>query len=323
MDERIQISVIVPAYNTAQWLSSCLNSIINQTYKNLEIIVINDGSTDATAEIVEKYANMDKRIIAVHQENMGLVAVREKGISMATGQYVTFVDADDSIEQDMYERLLNNAIKYNADISHCGMNFCYSDGREEKHYATGKIVVQDNFSGVKDLLEGKFIEPSLCNKLYRASLLPESCLDLNILNNEDLLRNFVLFERAQISVFEDFCGYRYMQREGSMSKTQKKQIEIADYIIRVRKLIVEHSSKDVYPYAMQTWLSAVIMTINQMTFSDDEAVKKYCKYCREILKREKKNFCYLIKRQQIAAKLILTAPWLHRLIYSIYKKRYK
>ena len=171
------ITVIVPAYNIDEWLPRCLDSIIKQKYSNLEIIVIDDGSIDQTGYIADKYAEKDKRIRVIHQENAGLVEVREKGIGLASGDYIAFVDGDDMITEDMYQRLLYNALKYNADISHCGVKFCWPDGKVESHYGTGQIIVQDNFTGQKDLLEGIRIEPGLWNKLYKTDLLKDSCLD--------------------------------------------------------------------------------------------------------------------------------------------------
>lgn len=312
------ISVIVPAYNIAPWLPRCLDSILAQTYKNLEVIVIDDGSTDETSQIIDEYAIKDSRIVAVHQKNAGLVSVREKGIELASGDWIGFVDGDDAIDPDMYERLLSNALKYHADISHCGVRFCFPDGREEQHYGTLKIKVQSNYDGLKDLLEGEFIEPGLWNKLYKSSLMADSCLDKTILNNEDLLRNFVLFGRAKKSVYEDFCGYQYYQREGSMSKDNSKILRIESHIIRARRLIVDHSTEDIYPFAMRTWLSSIVNAINTLTYSNEPEIKQYCQECREVLRKERSHLHYLIKRQQLAARLILFSPALHRMVYRIY-----
>lgn len=314
------ISVIVPAYNIAPWLSRCLDSILAQTYKNLEIIVIDDGSTDETSQIIDEYAKKDSRVVAIHQKNAGLVAVRNRGIELASGDWIGFVDGDDAIDPDMYARLLSNALKYDADISHCGVRFCFSDGHEELHYGTGKVMLQNNFDGIKDLLEGTLIEPGVWNKLYRASLMTDSCLDETILNNEDLLRNFVLFERAKQSVFEDFCGYQYYQRDGSMSKDKSKALRIERHVTRARRLIVEHSTDDIYPYAMQTWLSSIVNAINTLTYSNEPEIKQYCQECREVLRKERSHFHYLIKRQQLAARLILLSPVLHRMVYRMYSR---
>lgn len=314
------ISVIIPAYNVEEWLPRCLDSVLEQTYKYLQIIVINDGSTDSTGQIIERYAKQDTRIVPVHQENVGLVKTRECGIELAEGEFVTFVDGDDAIVCDMYERLLKNAVTYQADISHCGVCFTFPDDHEELHYGTGKIVVQNHHEGLKDLLQGEFIEPALWNKLYRKDLLEHSCLDFTILNNEDLLRNYVLFSRAQKSVYEDYCGYIYYQRPGSMSKDEKRIVESSKQIASARKIIVQHASEDIYPYAMQTWLSSLVNAVNTLTYNENEEAKKYCKECRNILRMEKKNLHYLTKRQQVLAKIIFVSPKLHRFIYYIYKK---
>lgn len=314
------ISIIVPAYNVAPWLSRCLDSILAQTYNNLEVIVIDDGSTDETPQIIDEYAKNDSRIVAVHQKNAGLVAVRNRGIELASGDWIGFVDGDDAIDLDMYARLLSNALRHHADISHCGVRFSFPDGHEEFHYGTGKIKLQSNFEGQKDLLEGTMIEPGVWNKIYKASLMPDSCLDETILNNEDLLRNFILFRRAERSVYEDFCGYQYYQREGSMSKDKSKVLRIERHIIRARKLIVEHSTEDVYPYAMQLWLGSIVNAINTLTYTNEPEAKQYCRECREVLRKERSHLHYLIKRQQLAAKLILLSPALHRMVYRIYSK---
>lgn len=317
------ITVIVPAYNVAPWLPRCLDSILDQTYKNLQIIVIDDGSTDSTPQIIDEYSRKDERIVAIHQKNEGLIAVRNKGIKMAMGKYVTFVDGDDTIRNTMYEKLLDNAIEHDADISHCGVMFCFEDGHCEAHYGTNKVIIQNQFEGLKDLLEGKFIEPGLWNKLYKLSLLKESCLDNDILNNEDLLRNFVVFSRAQKSVYEDFCGYLYYQREGSMSKDKKRIVKANRQIVKARRIIVEHSSKEIFPYAMQSWLSSLINSIHALEWSNDVEAKQYCRECRSKLIKEKENFHFLIKRQQVAAWLIVFSPVLHKIVYCIYKVRYR
>ena len=316
-----KISVLVPAYNVALWLPSCLDSILAQTYQNLEIIVVNDGSTDNTGTILDSYAKKNGRIVAIHQKNAGLVAARETGIAHATGDYVTFVDGDDTIAPDMYEHLMANALKYKADISHCGMDFVFPDGHIEPHYGTGRLLVQDNIEGLRELLIGELVEPSLCTKLYARYLVTNSCLDKSVLNNEDLLRNFTLFSRANRIVFEDFCGYQYFQRPGSMSKDSSKALQNLKHILRARKLIVDNSPEELYPYAMRLWLSTYINAINQKSDDCDEQMEEFCKECRQVLIREKKNTRHLIKRQQIAAWLIIYAPWLHKIIYRIYKRR--
>ncbi len=314
-----KISVIVPVYNSAPWLHRCIDSIINQTYKNLEIILINDGSTDDSPIIIENYKKVDSRIITVHQENSGLVKSRDVGIKIATGDYITFVDSDDAIDLNIYERLLNNALNYNADISHCGMRFCYENGKEILHYGSNKILECDTRQGLIELLNGNLIEPSLCNKLYAYHLMPDSCPDQSIINNEDLLRNFVLFSRAKKSVFDDFCGYQYYQRENSMS-SDKQQVKISKHIYNARKIIVDNSTDEVKPFAVRSWLGSIVTSINILNFSKEEDAKEYCKFCRHMLIQEKNHIRLLKKSQQISALLYIISPTIHKIVYSIYKK---
>lgn len=317
----MKVSVIVPCYNVEKWLPACLDSILNQTYPDLEIIAIDDGSTDQTGAIIDDYAAMDSRIVPVHQKNGGLVAAREAGIGLVTGDYVGFVDGDDTIEPDMYERLVKNAIQYDADISHCGVAFLWEDGRKELHYGTGNIQVYDNTEGQRALLEGTQIEPTLCSKLYRAELLKDSCLDPAVLNNEDLLRNFVLFQRAQKSVYEDFCGYCYFQRNGSMSKDQTKTIQIFRHIEKARKLVCDHCTEEIYPYGMRLWLSTYITFFNLNASNMEPEVQSLCQECRRVLIRERKNLHYLIPRQRLAAGMIILTPRLQQFVFKIYDSR--
>lgn len=114
-----KISIIVPVYNVENYLPKCLDSIINQTYKNLEIIVIDDGSTDSSSVICDDYVILDKRIIVLHQENHGLSAARNLGIKIATGRFVGFVDSDDFINTEMFEKMFNRIIETCADVVMC------------------------------------------------------------------------------------------------------------------------------------------------------------------------------------------------------------
>ena len=115
------ISVIVPVYNTEKFLKNCISSIANQTYKDLEIILVNDGSTDNSGKICDDFAQKDSRIKVIHQSNKGVGAARNAGLDVAKGAYIGFVDSDDILRPDMYEFLLNNLIVHNADISVCGV----------------------------------------------------------------------------------------------------------------------------------------------------------------------------------------------------------
>lgn len=315
-----KITVIVPAYNVEQYIDRCITSILNQTFARLEIIAIDDGSTDSTGIILDELARKDSRLVVVHQENAGLVTVREKGIALATGDYVGFVDGDDAVDPDMYERLLSNLLETDADISHCGLRVYWDDQTTEPHYGTGQKMVQNSADALRDLLQGRIFDSSLCNKLYRRELLPDSCLDVSIQSNEDLLRNFVLFSRARSIVYEDFCGYQYWSRRNSMSN-DTHVVRRVQQIIRARKCIADHASSDVKPYAIQAWLSSVVNAVNILAFVQGEEAAAACKACRNILCSNYSKIRFLIRRQQLAAWLIMISLRVYRSVYRIYQKR--
>ena len=213
------ISVIVPAYNIGSWLGRSLDSLLAQTCPNLEIIVVDDGSSDNTAEVMREYAAKTDKIRTVFKENGGVTSARLRGVAESTGDWITFMDGDDYVEPQMYARLLENAQSRGADISHCGHQVHYADGRVEYVHQSGKIHQQDHRTGLRELLDNRDMSMSLCTKLYRRTLFEglESWMDPTIRNNEDLLMNYYLFDRAESAVFEGNCPYHYILRKDSAS----------------------------------------------------------------------------------------------------------
>lgn len=243
MDTRI--SVIIPAYNIENYLARTLDSVLAQTYTNLEVIVVNDGSKDGTGAVIDAYAGRDGRIKAIHKENGGVSSARLRGVAEATGDWIGFVDGDDFVEPDMYQRLLDNARIHNAQISHCGYKMVFPSGKIDYYYNSGKLVVQAGQQGCTDLLEGGFVEPGLWNKLYRKELFEglSDWLDTSIRINEDLLMNFYLFRQVKTAFFEDVCPYHYVLRKGSAATSKVNDHKLRDPL-RVLKLLYEET-KDV------------------------------------------------------------------------------
>lgn len=165
-----KISVVVPSYNNAPWLPQCLESILSQTYENLEIIVVDDGSTDDTPRILETFTSKSSKIIGIRQKNSGVTAARLRGVASASGEWIGFVDADDVVDPVFYARLHENARSYDVDISHCGYQLLLPDGAKQPHGGTGDLRLQDRLTGLRDLLEERIVEPGLCVKLFRRRL---------------------------------------------------------------------------------------------------------------------------------------------------------
>jgi len=166
-----KISIIVPIYNLDSYLENCISSIIKQTYSNLEIILVNDGSTDHSKEICDKYKAKDDRIIVIHQENQGVSVARNNGLDVATGDYIGFVDADDWIEANMFEVLYINMLKYKADISMCRYKHVDQYNLEDLE----KNIILNGTDILKCYLSEyhltNIINDSVWCKMYRSSLL--------------------------------------------------------------------------------------------------------------------------------------------------------
>ena len=254
------ISIIVPAFNLEQYLSRCLDSILAQEYKSIEIIIVNDGSTDNTGNVIDHYlAQYPSQVRALQRENTGVFQARMDGCAMARGEWIGFVDGDDVIESDMYRRLVANGIRYGVDISHCGYKTIVNDGeRIHYFYNTGKIVQQDTETGVRDLLEGKFIECGLCNKLFKKSLFQSvvsaTSLDTTLKVNEDLYLNYWLFKQSRKAVFEDFCPYNYIARAESVTRSQFKLYKCLDPL-KVARYIMDDYYLPVHEFAVMRYIS--------------------------------------------------------------------
>ena len=252
------LSIIIPAFNIEQYISRCLDSLINQSYKNIEIIVVNDGSTDSTGDIIDSYVKKDNRIKVIHKKNEGVSIARNTGIHLAKGDYIGFVDGDDTVDDEMFETLIQNAINYNTDISHCGYKMVFPS-RTDYYYNTGDIVIQDNQEGLKDLLKADRVEPGLWNKIYKSSLFEDIRLNENIKYNEDLLANFYLFKKAKKSVFYDKCLYNYMIRKGSAATKQISKNKIIDPILVLEEIKNSlEKGTDLYEIAYKRYLGSLI-----------------------------------------------------------------
>ncbi len=314
-----KISVIVPAYQVEAWLERCVESLRAQTHQNMEIILVDDGSRDGTLAVAEKLAALDPRIVVVSQENAGVTAARLKGVSAATGDYIGFVDGDDWVESDLYELLLRNAKAYDADISHCGYQMVFADGRVHYFYNSGVLRQQNRQQGLQDLLEGTLVEPGLCNKLFRKSLFPLDVMDKSIKNNEDLLMNYLLFAQSRRSVFQDVCKYHYMVRGNSASRAPLNQHRIYDPI-RVRQIIREQGTAGVEEAADRAYVSACVNAYNLLMLERSKAFRAEEPKVRDFLRESRDQISLLSKKQQLLAKLILGVPGLYRYVYRFYAR---
>ena len=322
MDKKI--SIIIPAYNIEKHLPHCLNSILAQTYKNLEVIVVNDGSRDGTGAVADAYGVKDSRVRVIHKENGGVTSARLRGVAEATGECIGFVDGDDYVEPEMYALLMKNLQEYDADISHCGYQMVFPS-RVDYYYNTGRLVLQEGEQGCADLLNGSFVEPALWNKLYRKTLFSglAEWMDASIRINEDLLMNFYLFRQTNKAVFEDVCLYHYTLRQGSTMVSQLNAHKLRDPVHVMHILLDETEGQLQWKDIIRRRLVYLLISNATLSLSQQRDLIPVRRESRQELRR---RLAHTLTSKTFDAKLKIMAlwaaiwPWSYCMVHKLYAR---
>ncbi|HAS91448.1 MAG TPA: glycosyl transferase family 2 [Clostridiales bacterium] len=222
------ISIIIPVYNVEKYLKQCVESLTEQTYRNLEIILIDDGSTDLSGAICDELGKNDKRIKVIHKKNEGMSVARNVGLDVCRGQYIGFVDSDDFIDKDMFQFLYNNIQKYNADISVCRAWRVINNLKIHSDFSNNIFVVPSE-EAIEKVFTDKF-ELAVWNKLYRKDIFNDVRFLPEIMIAEDAAILVDILKNAQIIVFQDTCKYNYRIRNNNISKKVNFNEHIFDFI---------------------------------------------------------------------------------------------
>ena len=243
----IKVSIVVPAYNREKEIAGCIKSLINQTLKEIEIIVIDDGSTDNTSKTVQAFD--DARIKLIRTENRGQGLARNTGISVAKGEYIGFVDSDDDVSPDMYEKMYEKAIKFNADMVQCCTAFIKNNETTIKPKIENEFVeITDSYKYVKDFYCSSKHTNGPCNKIISAEFLRETGLefpDSKVFYCEDLMFNLYLLEKLRRVYFMSDAFYNYnISEEGHfLSEPEKKLLATCNLYKQVLKTINDNRIK--------------------------------------------------------------------------------
>lgn len=233
------ISIIVPVYNVKEYLEKCVDSILNQTYKNIEIILINDGSTDGSKELCDEIAKKDDRIMVIHKENGGVSETRNIGIDKSKGEYISFVDSDDYITPDFCETLYKALKENNAEISSVKFRMVRENGEKifeegEDRYNTPSIEtkIYEGNEIIKESLLMKSFKSYVCTKLYKKELLQDNKFKVGT-NYEDLLFNYEVMKQANKLAYINKECYFYLKRRNSITATcsEKNLNDFIDVVI--------------------------------------------------------------------------------------------
>ena len=306
------ISIIVPVYNTSKYLEKCLYSLMNQTIKNIEIIVVNDGSTDNSLEIINKIAKEDERIKVYNKKNGGVSSARNYGIEKSTGKYIGFVDSDDYVREDMYEILKKNLEDNSVDMSICRWYLVENEIKRECNFKTENIVLNSE-DAINVLLSHSSFDNFVVTKLYKRELFDNIRFDEGKLL-EDLLIMYKLINKSKLISLCSEPLYYYVQRNNSSTNNLNKELDekcFDAFVVRKNDL------QKMYP-KLNKKINSNYFTANKLYFMISLRSKNRNKaFEKDRIKCMRKNIKYVWNdnsipfRVKISSTLISMFPYLY------------
>ena len=315
------VTVVVPVYNVEKYLKRCVDSLINQTYKNLEIILVDDGSTDNSGKLCNDYAKDDSRIKVVHKKNGGLSDARNAGIDIASGKYISFVDSDDWLTIDAIEILYNNIKKYNAEISSASMIEIFSDKNNIIIEPKYECTIFDTISGLENMMYLHGITNSACAKLYKTELFDDIRFPKGKLY-EDLGTTYKVYAKSSKSVLINRVIYYYFQNINSIMhyKYSSRRMEGIPFA----KNICDFFEKN-YPEIINAGIFRLyyecLLVLNDMPLKSKDKIEvfKIMKKYRKIVLKDKKIY----KKQKLLCIASLFGHLAIKAVFSFKEKRKK
>lgn len=302
------ISVIVPVYKVEKYLDRCIDSILAQTFKDFELIIIDDGSPDKCPEMCDNWAKKDNRIIVIHQKNMGVSAARNAGIKIARGQYFTFVDSDDWISENMIQLLFDLIKKYEADISIC--NFVKTDRKIDttfKQKNQEKIYTQDEFMKIILKIHSNRTIHYPWGKLYKRKVINDKQYPVGIPNGEDVEGMFKAVIRSDKIVETTEIGYFYFENIESVTRKKfgKSLLNLGEIWGRIIK-ISEKQAPEYTEYVKYNFMrSDFTVLTDSILYGDKSTDELYKTELSKIYARLKNNKLKLLKGPMVFKRKIL------------------
>ena len=285
------ISVIIPVYKVEDYLAKCIESVQNQTYKNLEIILVDDGSPDMCGAICDEYAKNDSRIKVIHKENGGLSDARNAGIEIAKGKYINFVDSDDLVSKDYIEYLYNMLIETNSNLAISGVKAILKNTKIEEKPGTIKNVVLNPEQTFEKLLYAEVISICAYAKLYKRELFDDIRFPKERVY-EDTAIMYKIIEKAQKIVYGDKCCYYYISRAGSISKHIEFNNSEKDYIEFTNRMLgyILNKYPNLEPAVRRFDLYAKFRILRMLVYTTPRNKKMEKEYISAIKKYQKGVF---------------------------------
>lgn len=304
------ISIIVPIYNVEHYLGPCIHSLINQKYSDVEIILVDDGSTDASLSICERFAKLDSRIIVIHKENGGQGSARNRGLDIAKGEYISFIDGDDYVSDSMYTTMMTFFEKSSCDIVTCGL-ITHSGVRKSHTPVPAKGTLWDDPEKIlKDYLCTHYIDGSPCNKIYKRHLWKDLRFPEGVAR-EDVYIMYRLLAKCKRIVHTGTCEYHYILRPGSSERRNfNPKFLISLQIADDRRDFIKEHFPNLLPLAERSCYGSRISAIRKIVRSHVEkenrvvllSLREYLKINRPLTNQQKRDRF-----------LILYLPYIYRI----------
>lgn len=291
------ISIVIPVYNVEKYLEECLNSVINQTYSNIEIILVDDGSPDGCGKICDKYANEDNRIKVIHKKNGGLSDARNYGIDAASGEYITFIDSDDYVDSGYIEKLYSAIKVNNTKISQCGILKINNQkevleklGYLENEVKTGKDMIKD----IYNRHWGENIV--VWNKMYSIELFKDFRYPVGKIHEDEYITYKILYYTDKIAVIDEYL-YNYRQTDNSITgkKFNVKRLDILEALEERMDFFRENNESELCENTLKVYLE----TIRRYYIETKLNIKKSSQIQRELIKKYRSNYTKLLKIKDI------------------------
>ena len=311
----MKLSVIVPVYNVDTELGRCVDSLVGQTFRETEIILIDDGSSDCSGSVCDTFAQRFESVTVIHKNNGGVSSARNRGLDCATGDLITFADSDDTIDSDMYETLLSY-FDIDTDIVHCSYKRIQNGGVINIGNS-GRVIVQNNTEALDFFLQGRYFTGSLCNKIFRREIFNGLRLNEDLIINEDVLLCFLLFCNSSGSKFIDICKYNYLVRTGSATNNVNVQRKLEDSLYVCRAMYEAVTDEGLRRAAYNRMASTEMHLYQWLLRTGSHGEKKEV---RKRLRTYRRNYRQLSKRNRIVLAGLLYCPHFYPGLYYVYDK---
>lgn len=326
MQQDILVSVIVPVYNVEEYLGRCVESILNQTYRNLEVILVDDGAKDSSGRICDQYAAQDHRVKVIHKENGGLSSARNAGIDIASGEYLKFVDSDDWLEPDAVESLLDQALRHQVELVLGGRwDVSAATGEKKKGLCPKHQEVISGTEMVRRIFRWENCDSSACDKLFHKRLFREIRFPHGKVVEDVPIMYKIVLDAGRIALL-DKPIYNYYHRSGSITYTtvSERNFHFSEHTAVIYPYILEH-----YPQlkreARYLRVRSLVYSVQSVDLASREDYRRFAQRCREERRELRKHIGFVLtstffgRKEKITD--LLLALGLYRRLRRIFTKQ--